>query len=240
MRSTRQRIVVLLVWGLVTAGWLAAETAGRWDAQVQQQVSRKLAEKDRLQRVQASVEDGIVTLGGTVDLYAYKAEAEKRVRGVAHVAGVRNRIDVAGARVSDAQLEDRLARRLRYDRSGYDNVFNSLSLAVERGVVTLSGTVRDYPARNSALALIAATPGVRDVVDQVRVAPLSIFDDRLRIAVARAVYGSLPSGEYALDPQRPIRIVVVHGHVELDGVVANQADKIVAGLRAGSVPGVFS
>jgi hyperosmotically inducible periplasmic protein len=46
--------------------------------------------------------------------------------------------------------------------------------------------------------------------------------------------------QYALDPQRPIRIVVVNGHVELNGVVDSKLDRQIAEFQARSVPGVFS
>jgi osmotically-inducible protein OsmY len=45
---------------------------------------------------------------------------------------------------------------------------------------------------------------------------------------------------YALGTEGPIRIIVDNGHVTLLGVVDNQADKIIAGMRANSVPGIFS
>jgi osmotically-inducible protein OsmY len=38
----------------------------------------------------------------------------------------------------------------------------------------------------------------------------------------------------------PIHIIVKNGHVTLEGVVASQADKDIAGIQANSVPGVFS
>jgi osmotically-inducible protein OsmY len=58
--------------------------------------------------------------------------------------------------------------------------------------------------------------------------------------VARAVYGFPALNQYAIDPAKPIRIVVTNGHVELDGIVNNQGDKEMAFIRANGVPGVFS
>ena len=45
---------------------------------------------------------------------------------------------------------------------------------------------------------------------------------------------------YAIDPAKPIRIVVDGGHVTLYGAVLSEADKNIAGIRAGQVFGVFS
>lgn len=100
--------------------------------------------------------------------------------------------------------------------------------------------MRDYPDRDSALAIVETTPGVKDVIDEIEVAPTSPSDDRLRIALARSIYGSSSLQKYAIDPQAPIRIVVDNGHVELHGVVSSKMDKQIAYTQANSVPGVFS
>jgi len=215
--------------------------AGRYDQQIQQAVSQKIRHDKRLQNVRSMVEDGIVTLTGTVDLYQEKLDSAKKIQKIPNVAGVRNNIVVAGVNVPDSQLEQRLARKLAYDRVGYfDNTFNYLALSVENGVVTIEGdTMYDTP-KASALAIVASTPGVKDVVDQVKVLPASMFDDSLRVRIARAIYRDPVLGRYAIDPVHPIRIVVDNGHVTLYGVVQNSMDKNIAGVRAGEVPGSFS
>jgi len=80
---------------------------------------------------------------------------------------------------------------------------------------------------------------VKDVVDNIEVAPVSPMDDRIRLAEARAIYGFPQLNKYAIDPAKPIRITVVNGNVTLSGVVDTQADKDVANIRANGVPGVF-
>ena len=81
---------------------------------------------------------------------------------------------------------------------------------------------------------------MKDVIDEIDVAPLSGVDDELRVRLARTIYGHSSLQKYALDPQAPIRIVVENGHVELSGVVLNKADRQIAYAQARSVPGVFS
>jgi osmotically-inducible protein OsmY len=81
---------------------------------------------------------------------------------------------------------------------------------------------------------------VKDVIDEISVDPVSPMDDRIRLAVYRAVYGFSSLNKYAIDPAQPIRISVQNGHVTLFGTVLNKADKEAAGLRANGVPGVFS
>jgi hyperosmotically inducible periplasmic protein len=142
--------------------------------------------------------------------------------------------------VPDAQLQQELADKLRYDRVGMGNTFNAIGLKVENGVVTLQGDVRDYPSRDSALSIAETTRGVKDVVDNINVLPVSPMDDDIRLRVARAIYGNSSLSRYGTDPQRPIRIVVDNGRVTLYGVVDTQGDKTQAEMQARSVPNVFS
>ena len=88
--------------------------------------------------------------------------------------------------------------------------------------------------------MVSTTPGVKDVVDNIEVDPVSIMDDQTRLAVARAIYGYPALQKYATDPARPIRISVQNGHVELYGTVDSKADRDLAYMRANQVPNVFS
>ena len=229
------RIAVLLLLSMT-----ALAATGRYDQQIQQAVSAKIHDA-KFQNVQASVEDGIVTLTGTVNLFQNKLDAAKKVKKLANVSGVRNHITVAGQTVSDAQLQQKLAKKLAYDRVGYsDNAFNNLTLQVTNGVVVVGGETMNYVARDSALATVQNMAGVKDVVNEVKVLPTSIFDDELRVRTARAIYRDSVLSRYATDPVDPIRIVVDNGHVTLYGSVQNEMDKNIAGMRAGGVFGAFS
>jgi len=219
----------------------AMAATGRYDAQIQQAVSQKLQHAKQLTNVNASVEDGIVTLTGTVNLYQNKLDAAKKVKKLANVTGVRNDITVAGTTVSDSQLQQKLQKKLAYDRVGYfDNAFNYVDVSVKDGVVTLNGYAEWDPPKDSALAIAANMPGVKDVVNDVSVLPASQFDDSLRMRTARVIYRDSVLSRYASDPARPIRIVVDNGHVTLYGTVDSAMDKTIAGMRARSVPGAFS
>jgi osmotically-inducible protein OsmY len=197
-------------------------------------------DKKQYRGVKVNVENGIATLSGTVDLYEYKADAEKRVRKAAGVTALRNLVEVAGPNIPDRELQEKLQEKLTYDRVGYGNTFNAISLSVEGGIATLAGHARTYVDKNSALALVSTQPGVKEVIDQIDVDPVSIMDDQTRMAVARAVYGYPSLNKYSIDPAKPIRISVQNGHVELYGIVDSGADKDVAFLRANGVAGVFS
>ena len=231
----------LLAVGLLSAT-LVAETgaAARYDNQVQNAVTQKLATKKQFSNVKVNVEDGIVTLTGTVDLYQRKLDAAKLARKASNVQGVRNLIVVAGPNVPDAQLEQKLATKLTYVREGYDSAFDYFALGVRDGVVTVEGQDRTGVGRDEALAEIANMPGVKDVIANIKVAPTSSFDDGLRLQALRAIYRDPVLSKYAMDPARPIRIIVANGHVTLYGEVNSAMDKQVAGIRAGQLFGAFS
>lgn len=242
MKNFTKMVGNFLAIGVLSVG-LAAQTdsAARNDASVTAGATQKLASKSKFQNVKVSVEDGIVTLTGTVPLYQDKLDAAKTVRKVKDAQGVRNLIAVAGTSVPDGQLAAQLERKIYYDRIGYfDNAFNYVEVAVKDGVVTLTGDAYYDVSHDSALAIVQRTPGVKDVVDHVRVLPPSPFDDRIRRSAIRTIYGDSVLSRYAIDPAKPIRIIVDGGHVTLYGTVQNTMDKQVAGIRAGSLPGAFS
>jgi hyperosmotically inducible periplasmic protein len=197
-------------------------------------------DKKQFRAVKVNVENGIATLTGAVDLYQYKADAEKKVRRATGVMAVRNLIEVAGPSIPDRELQQTLQEKLTYDRVGYGNAFNAISLNVESGIVTLGGHARTDVDKDSALALVSIQPGVKDVIEEIEIDPVSIMDDRTRMAVARAIYGYPSLNRYSIDPAKPIRISVQNGHVELYGVVDSRADKDLAFIQANGVPGIFS
>ncbi len=232
-------ITTLALFVLLNMSALASTT--RYDQTIQQAVSQRIHETRQLQNVRASVEDGIVTLTGTVNLYQDKLDAAKKIKKIANVTGVRNDIAVAGETVPDSQLQTKLSKKLAYDRVGYfDNAFNYIAVTSKDGVVTLSGAVYWDPPLDDALAIAANMPGVKEVVNEVKVLPTSSFDDAIRLRTARAIYRDPVLDRYAIDPADPIRIVVDNGHVTLYGKVENQMDKTLAGMRASQVPGAFS
>ena len=226
----------------VLSASMVAETtsASRYDATIQSKVSQQLASKSDFRNVQATVEDGIVTLTGNVDLYQQKLDAAKKIHKTQNVHGVKNLIAVNGKNIPDAELTAQLDRKLYYDRMGYDIAFNFVTASVENGVVTLNGETRTEVDRDSALALVDTTPGVKDIVNDTKVAPVSFFDDDIRIRALRAIYRDPVLSRYAIDPAKPIRIVVDRGNLSLYGVVGSAMDKQIAGIRAAQVFGAFT
>ncbi len=236
------RILSLSILLGMASSALAAENAGtsRNDEAIQAAVTSQLASKQEFRGVQASVEGGIVTLTGSVDVLQQKLDAARKVRKTENVQGVRNLVAVQGKDVPDAELTAQLDRKLYYDRMGYDIAFSFVTASVENGVATLNGEARTDFDRDSALALVDATPGVKDVVNNVKVAPSSMSDDQIRVSALRAIYRDPVLRRYAIDPARPIRIVVDRGTLSLYGTVADKMAKQIAGMRASQVFGAFA
>lgn len=196
--------------------------------------------KDRFKNVHFDVKDGVVTLKGTVALYADKDAAEKKAFHAKKALAIRNEISVAGSQMTDKELQEKLVKKLKYDRVGYGTTaFNAISVSVHNGIVTLGGHAYGPVDKSSALAAVSITPGVQDLIDEIEVDPVSPMDDGIRRDVARRVYGHPALSRYSIDPAKPIRISVQNGTVTLYGVVASASDKDIASLQANSAPGVF-
>ncbi|HEY0796328.1 MAG TPA: BON domain-containing protein [Acidisarcina sp.] len=219
------------------AGQAAADNNN--DSQIQESLTKTFS-KSRYQGVQASVQNGVVTLTGTVSNYATKEDADKAAHHTKKVTAVRNDIQVGGTEVSDRELQEKLLKAIEYDRVGYGTTaFNAISVSVENGVVTLGGHAYGPTDKSSAISVASYMPGVKDVIDDIQVDPVSPMDDEIRIRVARAIYGYPSLNKYAIDPVKSIRISVQNGHVTLFGQVDTQADKDTAFIRANGVPGTF-
>ena len=119
-------------------------------------------------------------------------------------------------------------------------VFDSIAFQVDGDTVTLLGEVTRPVTKSDAENAVKHIEGVNHVVNKIDVLPPSPMDDQLRLALYRSIYGYPSLEKYALGVQKPIRIIVKSGHVTLEGVVDSEADKNLAGVRANTVPGVFS
>jgi len=120
------------------------------------------------------------------------------------------------------------------------SIFDNLAFKVDGETVTLTGQVRNPILKDSAEKVVKDIEGVKEVNNKIEVLPPSPNDDRIRRDVARAIFNDDRLFRYSMGAVPPIHIIVNRGHVTLEGVVANQADKDAAGLRANGVPGVFS
>jgi hyperosmotically inducible protein len=122
----------------------------------------------------------------------------------------------------------------------YFTIFDDLSYEVDGSTVILSGDVTRPVLKSDAENVVKRIPGVTNVVNDIKVLPLSPFDNQTRRAVYRSIFGYASLYRYAMGTQPSIRIIVDNGHVTLKGVVDNEGDKNIAYIRANGVPGVFS
>jgi hyperosmotically inducible protein len=141
-----------------------------------------------------------------------------------------------------AKAQERITREVRHEllMLPYFGVFDNIAYKVDGYNVTLLGQVTRPTLKSDAANAVKHIEGVEKVDNQIEVLPPSPMDDRIRLALYHAIYGYPALEKYALGVQKPIRIIVNNGHVTLEGVVDNETDKNLAGLRAKGVPGTFS
>ncbi len=120
-------------------------------------------------------------------------------------------------------------------------VFDNLAYKVDPdGTVTLIGQVSRPTLKSDAENVVKKIEGVDKVVNNLEVLPNSPNDDRIRRAAYRAIYGNSVLSQYQLRAVPPIHIIVNKGTITLEGVVARQMEKQVAGMQANGVHGAFS
>lgn len=152
----------------------------------------------------------------------------------------------AGATTSgpiSGQSMERIQKQVRHELNmlPYVNAFDFMTFTVnENGTVTLNGEVTNPVLKSDAGNVVKRVEGVERVDNNIQVLPVSFFDNGLRLRLYRTIYGYAPLTKYALGVSKPIRIIVENGHVTLMGVVDSEMDRNLAGLRANSVPGIFS
>src|SRR6266850_5692063 len=144
--------------------------------------------------------------------------------------------------VTESQAAN-IVREVRHELATlpYYGVFDWLQFQVQPdNTVVLSGQVVRPSTKADAEARVKEIDGVSKVVNQIQVLPLSPQDDRLRVALYRAIYNwNSPLFRYATQAVPPIHIIVNHGRATLKGIVASQGDARLAYLRARGVPGLF-
>jgi hyperosmotically inducible protein len=148
-----------------------------------------------------------------------------------------------GERLTPAsdRAQGRIARDVRHElvMLPYYNVFDKLAFRVDGDTVTLMGQVTRPTLKDDAERVVKKIEGVEQVRNEIEVLPLSPQDDRIRMAAFRTIYGDPALNRYAHQAVPPIHIIVKNGNLTLEGVVATEADKNIAGIRANSIPGVW-
>lgn len=152
-----------------------------------------------------------------------------------------------GAMASEPTISERGIARIQkqvlhqLNMLPYVNAFDYMTFTVDaNGTVTLNGAVTNSVVKSDATNAVKRVEGVENVDNKIQVLRVSFFDNGLRVRLFRTIYGYGPLQHYGVGANKSIRIIVDNGHVTLWGMVDNNADKIIAGMRAGEVPGVFS
>jgi hyperosmotically inducible periplasmic protein len=133
-----------------------------------------------------------------------------------------------------APSDEALANRVRHEivMYPYYGIFDNVSYRVVNGNVDLTGAVTQPWKKSDIGKSLQKIPGVTSVTNELEVLPLSPMDNQLRFQIARAIYRDPSLSRYALQAVPPIHVIVDNGHVTLEGVVNNDLEKQVAGVRA--------
>lgn len=144
--------------------------------------------------------------------------------------------------IATAQETANIAREVHHQLAmlPYYTVFDNIGYQVTGNNVTLTGQVAVAVNRDDAQNAVKGIEGIGQINNQIQVLPPSPMDDQIRREEYRAIFGFDSLGKYAFMNIPAIHIIVSGGHVTLYGVVNNQADKDMVGVRANGVPNVFS
>jgi hyperosmotically inducible protein len=144
---------------------------------------------------------------------------------------------------SSAQVDARLVKRIRHELATlpYYGVYDWLEFEVRPdNTVVLRGQVVRPTTKSDAEAGVKDIDGVKGVINEIEVLPLSPQDDRLRTALYRTLYNwDSPLFRYATQSIPSIHIIVKNGRATLKGIVDSKGDAQLAYMRARSVPGLF-
>jgi osmotically-inducible protein OsmY len=204
------------------------------DRQIRADVQRKLAEFEA--KVTVDVQDRVVTLSGMVPSLWAKEEAVRRALKASDIQSLVSDLTIAKAE-NDAALGRLVGERIRtYDRY---TVYDNIDGRINNGIVSLAGALTAPEKLADILERVAKVRGVQAINNRIEVLPASQSDDRLRVAIANAIYSDPAFENYSMvDP--PIRVIVNNGHVTLVGIVRAQLEMIKAESAARAVFGVLA
>lgn len=180
-----------------------------------------------------AVDEGIVTLTGTVDNYAKKIEAENAAKNVAGVKAIVENIKVVlphGIVRTDSDVAADVISALDRNRS---IPHDKIKVKVEGGLVYLEGVISWEFQRDAATKSINSIRGVKGVIDNMEIKS-EIHDEMEEKLITEAFkrHWSLRSHD--------IHVKVSGNNVKLTGYVSSLYQKEEAGRLAYKTPGVWS
>jgi len=219
--------------GVMSASLFGIPFASADDASAGERISERFTKThlDREGDLRVTVSNGTATLEGVVTTL----DARRRAEETAHreVKVVENRLRVVPEPKTDSEIRKAVVHSvLSYPRY---TIFDSIDFAVEDGRVLLQGSVNQPYRKTDIERRIEQIPGVREIDDQIKVQSVSIFDDRLRRQLVRAIYGNDHFVQYAYRADPPIHIIVDKGQVTLTGFVATPVERMMLSSIAGGM-----
>lgn len=202
------------------------------DSQATEKIQSRLdhAKVNQHGDVHVTYAGGVATLTGTVDNLGSKLDAEKAAQKAPGVSQVVDNIQVRADGMTDSQILAQARHEIvMYYAYG---IFDNVDLAAQHGTLTVSGQVTQPFKKTDMGRILERVKGVAALQNNLEVLPTSMFDDRLRLQVARAIYRDPFFIQYANLALPPIHIVVKNGNVTLEGVVASTMDRTKADLDA--------
>lgn len=191
------------------------------DAQIKQRVEAELID-EHITGISVLVQDGVVTLEGTVASLWARVKAVEEAREADNVRDVVSTLTIRRAE-SDAAIARQIAERLH--RYALFTIFDDVAVDVRDGVAALTGSVTMPFKAHAIVKLASRADGVQDVQNGIDALPVSVYDDRIRYAVASRIYNDSMFWHYAIQANPPIHIIVSGGRVLLTGVVASEVER---------------
>jgi len=181
--------------------------------------------------IATKVNKGVVTLTGFVHTYYQKHRAEAAVKQVAGVTGVANDIEVrlgTAHGLTDPEIAREAVETLKRESSWEPGAIKPI---VNKGHITLEGSVPWHYQRERALSAVAKINGVMGVTNAIRVSPtVSTTDIKHKIEDAFHRSATVDASHVAVDANG--------SEVILTGEVRSWAERDQAQATAWSAPGV--
>ena len=133
---------------------------------------------------------------------------------------------LASAQMSDQVLGARVADSVQ--RYSNFTIFDDVNIEISNRVVTLTGRVTAPKKKEDIGTRVAKIDGIRTLVNDIQVLPVSQMDSNLRLRVAQAIYGHPSFWHYASMANPPIHIVVENGRITLTGWVNSEVERSLA------------
>ena len=198
------------------------------DATIKEEVEQRLAKKGLSEgnSIEIVVDDHMISLEGFVQSLQQRQQATKvamKAKGASHVM---NHLAVARGSATDGEIANEAARKIR-THAFYD-IYDWIGIRVEDGMVSLEGWVREPWRRRDYEKRVEEVLGVTSIDNGIEVLPTSLYDDDLRIAATRRIYGDSSFVRYASRRFPPIHIIVKNGTITLEGFVGTKVEQRLA------------